>query len=90
MALMPTADFFFNNGYVDASALGSEANGLYSEAKVGVTPDAGPGYVLGGDGSSCYGQTSGADNTLATDFAASATKYDTPVSSALKPSTCWR
>lgn len=32
--------------------------------KIGVTPDAGPGYVLNGDGSSCYGSSNGQDNTL--------------------------
>jgi Subtilase family len=54
-----------------------------SGAKVAVTPDAGPGYVLNADGSSCYGQTSGADNTLATDFSPSAARYDTPASPAV-------
>jgi hypothetical protein len=52
-------------------------------AKIAVTPDAGPGYVLNGDGSSCYGQTGGADNTLATDFAATDTRYDTPAAAAV-------
>jgi hypothetical protein len=52
-------------------------------AKVALTPDAGPGYVLNADGSSCYGQTSGADNTLSTDLAVSAAKYDTPVNAAV-------
>ncbi len=51
--------------------------------KIAVTPDAGPAYVLNADGSSCYGQTAGADNTLASDFAASAGKYDTPTYAAL-------
>jgi hypothetical protein len=51
--------------------------------KVGVTPDAGPAYILNRDGSSCYGQTAGADNTLQTDFALSAGKYDTPTFAAV-------
>ncbi len=46
--------------------------------KIGVTPDAGPGYVLNPNGSSCYGSTGGSYNALETDFAASATKTDTP------------
>jgi hypothetical protein len=46
--------------------------------KVGVTPDAGPGYVLNPDGSSCYGSTAGADNALETDISASVGKVDTP------------
>jgi hypothetical protein len=46
--------------------------------KVGVTPDAGPGYVLNPDGSSCYGSSSGKYNTLQTDFAAGNGKTDTP------------
>jgi hypothetical protein len=54
-----------------------------SGAKVGVTPDAGPAYILNRDGSSCYGQTAGADNTLQTDFALSAGKYDTPAFAAV-------
>ncbi len=54
-----------------------------SGMKIAVTPDAGPGYVLNADGSSCYGQTGGADNTLDTDIAASAGKYDTPSYAAL-------
>ena len=54
-----------------------------SGAKVGVTPDAGPAYILNRDGSSCYGQTAGADNTLQTDFALSAGKYDTPTFAAV-------
>jgi len=46
--------------------------------KIGVTPDAGPGYVLNGDGSSCYGSTEGAYNALETDFSAGNGKTDTP------------
>jgi hypothetical protein len=46
--------------------------------KIGVTPDAGPGYVLNPDGSSCYGSTGGKDNALQTDASASASKVDTP------------
>jgi Subtilase family len=46
--------------------------------KIGVTPDAGPGYVLNADGSSCYGSTEGAYNALETDFSAGNGKTDTP------------
>src|SRR4029077_14411353 len=38
--------------------------------KIGVTPDAAPGYVLNPDGSSCYGSTAGSYNALETDFSA--------------------
>jgi hypothetical protein len=51
--------------------------------KIGVTPDAGPAYVLNPDGSSCYGRTAGADNTLQTDFSVSPSKYDTPTFAAV-------
>ena len=46
--------------------------------KIGVTPDAGPGYVLNADGSSCYGESEGKYNTLETDFSAGNGKTDTP------------
>ncbi len=47
--------------------------------KIALAPDAGPGYVFNPDGSSCYGNSGGKDNTLETDFAAAAPeKYDTP------------
>jgi hypothetical protein len=46
--------------------------------KIGVTPDAGPGYLLNSDGSSCYGSSEGRYNTLATEFAAGNGKTDTP------------
>ena len=46
--------------------------------KIGVTPDAGPGYILNADGSSCYGSAEGKYNTLETDFAAGNGKTDTP------------
>ncbi len=46
--------------------------------KIAVTPDAGPGYVLNPDGSSCYGKTGESDNALETDVAAGAGKVDTP------------
>jgi hypothetical protein len=49
-----------------------------SGPKIGVTPDAGPGYVLNADGSSCYGSTEGKYNALQTDFAAGNGKTDTP------------
>ena len=47
--------------------------------KVGVIPDAGVGYVLNPDGTSCYGQEDGKDVGLQTDAAASPEKTDTPV-----------
>jgi hypothetical protein len=46
--------------------------------KIGVTPDAGPGYLLNSDGSSCYGSSEGRYNTLQTEFAAGNGKTDTP------------
>jgi hypothetical protein len=46
--------------------------------KVGVTPDAGPGYVLNADGTSCYGSVGGKYTALQTDVSASASKTDTP------------
>jgi hypothetical protein len=46
--------------------------------KIGVTPDAGPGYVLNANGSSCYGSSEGKYNALQTDFAAGNGKTDTP------------
>ena len=35
--------------------------------KIGVIPDAGPGYIFGPDGRSCYGQEGGRDKALETD-----------------------
>src|SRR5262249_5759049 len=46
--------------------------------KIGVTPDAGPGYVLNADGSSCYGSVAGAYQALETDASAGTGKVDTP------------
>ncbi len=46
--------------------------------KVGVTPDAGPGYVLNPNGTSCYGSANGRYNALQTDASASSSKADTP------------
>src|SRR5207244_6243017 len=46
--------------------------------KVGVTPDAGPGYILNADGSSCYGSAEGKYNGLETDISAGNGKVDTP------------
>lgn len=46
--------------------------------KVGVTPDAGPGYLLNSDGSSCYGSSEGSYNTLQTEFSAGNGRTDTP------------
>jgi hypothetical protein len=46
--------------------------------KVGVTPDAGPGYVLNADGSSCYGSEEGKDNVLATEGGSGKGATDTP------------
>jgi hypothetical protein len=47
--------------------------------KVGVIPDAGPGYVFNADGSSCYGQSGGQDNALSTDVSAGVGQVDHPV-----------
>ncbi len=52
-------------------------------AKIGVTPDAGPAYILNPDGSSCYGTTAGRDNTLQTDFGVGPGRYDTPTDAAV-------
>jgi hypothetical protein len=46
--------------------------------KIGVTPDAGPGYLLNADGSSCYGSTEGRYNALQTDISSGTGKVDTP------------
>jgi hypothetical protein len=46
--------------------------------KIAVTPDAGPGYVLNPDGSSCYGSAEGKYNTLSTEFGPSGERTDTP------------
>src|SRR5438128_948548 len=46
--------------------------------KIGVLPDAGPGYVLNADGSSCYGESEGKYNALQTDFSTGNGKTDTP------------
>jgi hypothetical protein len=50
-----------------------------SGVKVGVIPDAGPGYIFNADGTSCYGQSGGHDNALATDVSAGAGQVDHPV-----------
>jgi len=47
--------------------------------KVGVSPDAGPAYILNPDGTSCYGSVNGQDNTLAIDGASgNGQKLDQP------------
>src|SRR5581483_10726598 len=47
--------------------------------KIGVSPDAGPGYVLNTNGSSCYGSSGGQDTVLATDAGAGGgNRVDTP------------
>src|SRR4029077_1641363 len=46
--------------------------------KVGVTPDAGPGYVLNASGSSCYGSSEGKYNALSTEFSPGNGRTDTP------------
>ncbi len=52
--------------------------------KVGVSPDAGPAYLLNGDGSSCYGTSNGQDNTLQTNATTSGgQKADTPAFAAV-------
>jgi hypothetical protein len=52
--------------------------------KVGVSPDAGPAYILNPNGSSCYGKDpAGHDNTLETDFSAGVGQYDHPAFAAV-------
>ena len=50
-------------------------------SEVGVMPDAGPAYVLNGQGSSCYGKdpTNGKDIALQSDVSAAPTHGDSPV-----------
>jgi hypothetical protein len=69
------------NGSPVVASLRCPSGGL--GPKIGVTPDAGPAYVFNANGSSCYGRSGGADNTLETDIAVSAGKYDTPVFAAV-------
>ena len=49
-------------------------------AKVGVIPDAGPGYIINPDATSCYGKdpSTGADIALQTDTPGGTGRYDTP------------
>ena len=55
-----------------------------SGPKIGVTPDAGPAYILNADGTSCYGNDqSGSYNTLETDFSQGGTQYDHPAFAAV-------
>jgi hypothetical protein len=55
-----------------------------SGMKVGLTPDAGPAYILNPDGSSCYGKDpNGQYNTLETDFSAGNGQYDRPAFAAV-------
>jgi hypothetical protein len=52
--------------------------------KIGVTPDAGPAYILNPDGTSCYGKDAGGqDNTLETDFSQGHGQYDHPAFAAV-------
>jgi Subtilase family len=54
--------------------------------KIGVSPDAGPAYLLNGNGSSCYGSSNGQYNTLSTNAAGVANdgqKDDTPAFAAV-------
>ncbi len=52
-------------------------------SKVGTATAAGPAYVLNGDGTSCYGDTSGKANALSADFGGAAHATDTPLIPAL-------
>jgi hypothetical protein len=56
-----------------------------SGLKIGVTPDAGPGYILNADGSSCYGTdpSTGKYNTLETDAKSGIGQYDHPTFAAV-------
>jgi hypothetical protein len=47
-------------------------------AKAGVTSALGPAYLFNSDGTSCYGSSSGHDNVMEQDFAASTARFDTP------------
>lgn len=47
--------------------------------KIGVLANNGPAYIFNPAGTSCHGQTSGADNTMQTDITVSPTQYDRPV-----------
>ncbi len=60
-------------GPVDCGANGGSGN------KVGAATAAGPAYIVNPDGTSCYGDTSGKANALASDFAATPTATDSPV-----------
>ena len=51
--------------------------------KVGVTPDAGPAYILNPQRQLVLRGAGGADNTLSTAFSPSQTRYDTPVNAAV-------
>jgi hypothetical protein len=64
------------NGSPVVAPIGCPEGG--SGLKVGVTPDAGPGYILNADGSSCYGSSEGKYNALETDISAGDGKVDTP------------
>ncbi len=55
-----------------------------SGPKIGVTPDAGPAYILNADGTSCYGNDqNNAYNPLETDFSQGSTQYDHPAFAAV-------
>jgi hypothetical protein len=54
-----------------------------SGMKVGSATAAGPAYVVNGDGTSCYGSTSGNANALSADFGGAAHATDTPLIPAL-------
>ena len=58
------------NPVVGKVACGTDTSG--GGPKIGVIPDAGPGYLFNPDGSSCYGSTGGQDNALQTDASAGA------------------
>jgi hypothetical protein len=53
--------------------------------KIGVSPDAGPAYILNGNGRSCYGESNGQYNTLQTNAsgASNGQKDDTPAFAAV-------
>ncbi len=54
-----------------------------SGMKIGLTPDAGPAYILNSNGTSCYGAVGGRDVTLGTDVPPGAGRYDTPAYAAV-------
>jgi hypothetical protein len=64
MGLLPDVGEGINGSPV-AAPINCPSGG--SGTKIGVSPDAGPAYLLNADGTSCYGSSGGKDSTLALD-----------------------